>query len=141
MSSSEFTEWQAYYDIEPFGEERADLRAGTIASPLVNLWQGKGAKRSKPSDWLMEFGEQEPQSPEDIAFVLQAVVSSYKARERRTAKQGRPRRGRAGVPQDAPGSTTPDGRGSTQPSQQDAPGANVASNSPSPADPGRCGKE
>jgi predicted metal-dependent peptidase len=41
--------------------------------------------------------------------------------------------------QDAPGSTTPDGRGSTQPSQQDAPGANVASNSPSPADPGRCG--
>ncbi len=43
----------AYYQVEPFGEERADLRAGIVASTLVNINRRKGAKLSKPTDFLL----------------------------------------------------------------------------------------
>ena len=36
MSSEELTEWQLYSQIEPFGEDRADLRAGVVASTVAN---------------------------------------------------------------------------------------------------------
>jgi hypothetical protein len=36
LSSREIAEWIAYYQIEPFGEERADLRAAIIACVIAN---------------------------------------------------------------------------------------------------------
>lgn len=75
MSSSELSEWQAYYNIEPFGEIRADLRAGTIASPLVNMWAGKKGRKTKPSDWIMDFGELAKQDPEAMKAMLQAYAA------------------------------------------------------------------
>jgi hypothetical protein len=33
----ELAEWAAYYQCEPFGEERADLRAGIVASVIANV--------------------------------------------------------------------------------------------------------
>lgn len=40
MSAAEFNEWMAYARIEPFGEEVADHRAGTIASMIANVNRG-----------------------------------------------------------------------------------------------------
>jgi hypothetical protein len=37
ISSAELTEWEAYYQLEPFGELRGDLRAGIVASAIVNV--------------------------------------------------------------------------------------------------------
>ncbi|MHB8947556.1 MAG: phage tail assembly protein T [Rhodoferax sp.] len=37
MSSDEFTEWLAYYQLEPFGEQVADLRHGTACALLANV--------------------------------------------------------------------------------------------------------
>ncbi|MDH6185480.1 hypothetical protein [Polaromonas sp. CG_23.6] len=37
ISSLEFTEWQAYYTLEPFGEEIADLRHGVATAVLANV--------------------------------------------------------------------------------------------------------
>ncbi len=34
MSRGELLEWQAFYELEPFGPAREDLRAGTIAAML-----------------------------------------------------------------------------------------------------------
>ncbi|MFA5162089.1 MAG: DUF4035 domain-containing protein [Elusimicrobiales bacterium] len=56
ISSRELTEWQAYYGIEPFGEERADLRAGIIAATGANVFRGKGIKPYKPQDFMPKFG-------------------------------------------------------------------------------------
>jgi hypothetical protein len=36
MPLEEFATWQAYYEIDPFGEDRADLRAGIVASVIAN---------------------------------------------------------------------------------------------------------
>lgn len=52
MSSREFSEWIAYSGIEPWGEDRADLRAGILASLTANINRGKGAKPFRPSDFM-----------------------------------------------------------------------------------------
>ncbi len=36
LSSRQITEWMAYFALEPFGEERADLRAALIACLIAN---------------------------------------------------------------------------------------------------------
>jgi hypothetical protein len=37
ISSAEFTEWLAYYELEPFGDQVADMRHGTSAALLANI--------------------------------------------------------------------------------------------------------
>jgi len=69
IDSAEFSEWQAYERVEPFGEARADLRSGIVASVMANTWRGKDQKAHKPSDFMPDFdrAEKEPeQSPEEM---------------------------------------------------------------------------
>ena len=37
MSAEQFIEWQVFYSLEPFGEDREDLRFGSIVSTLMNI--------------------------------------------------------------------------------------------------------
>jgi hypothetical protein len=37
IDSREFTEWMAYWNVEPFGPEREDQRAGEIAAVIANV--------------------------------------------------------------------------------------------------------
>jgi hypothetical protein len=46
------SEWQEYYSIEPFGEERADLRAGIIAATVENWSHRKSGKAATPGDYM-----------------------------------------------------------------------------------------
>lgn len=58
MSNREFVEWQAYFGIEPFGEERADLRAGIVAATVANAAGGRGKGRAaKPTDFMVDFAK------------------------------------------------------------------------------------
>jgi hypothetical protein len=83
MSSIELTEWMAYYELEPFGEERADLRAGSIAAPLLNLWLSE-AKMKDAKDWIMhsddlvEDDDLDEQDEEDMKAVLKAFAAAAK---------------------------------------------------------------
>jgi hypothetical protein len=49
-------EWYDYYTIEPFGEERGDLRIGTLAALTYNINRGKNSKALGPIDF-MPFAE------------------------------------------------------------------------------------
>lgn len=51
ISSAELTEWQAFYDLEPFGDIRADLRSGIVASTLANV-MGDPKKPTSPKDFM-----------------------------------------------------------------------------------------
>lgn len=53
MSSRELSEWMAYYQIEPFGEEVADLRHGIQTATMVNLQMDRKSKQVKPSDFMV----------------------------------------------------------------------------------------
>lgn len=52
ISSSEITEWQAFYKIHPFGPRMENWRAGLIAATIVNANRGKGSKVMKPEDFI-----------------------------------------------------------------------------------------
>lgn len=56
MGNNLFTSWQAYYTLEPFGQERADLRAGIVASTMANALRGKRTRAYKPKDFMPMFG-------------------------------------------------------------------------------------
>lgn len=55
MSSEELSMWMAYEVIEPFGETRADIRAGIIASTIANVNRGKNQKAFSPEDFMVKF--------------------------------------------------------------------------------------
>lgn len=62
MSSSEFTEWMAFAELEPFGEWRADLRAGIIASTIANVNRSADSEALTPKDFMpFERTEEEPE--------------------------------------------------------------------------------
>lgn len=64
MTWPQFCGWLSYFRLEPFGEERADLRAGTIAATVANTVRGRDQRAAKPSDFMPEFGESdEPAQP------------------------------------------------------------------------------
>lgn len=49
MDSAEFTEWQAYYQLEPFGELVADERHGSLAALMANINRNPEVK---PEPWF-----------------------------------------------------------------------------------------
>ena len=56
MSWDQLVTWHDYYSIEPFGDRRADLRAGVISSTIANsMVTRKGKPPFKPSDFMLDF--------------------------------------------------------------------------------------
>lgn len=54
IDSDELTSWQLYAELEPFGEERADLRAGIIAAVIANANRDQKKRREPftPRDFM-----------------------------------------------------------------------------------------
>ncbi len=53
MSSEEYSNWVAFYELEPFGPYRDNLHAGIIASILANIHRAKGSQAMKATDYLL----------------------------------------------------------------------------------------
>jgi hypothetical protein len=74
ISSYDLTEWQCYYGIEPWGEERADWRAGNIASNVLNVNRtDKNQKLWTAKDFMLGIEEQEEQKPKKVSPATQAA--------------------------------------------------------------------
>jgi hypothetical protein len=55
-------EWQAYYQLEPFGESRADLRNAMLCSLVANIMRGKDSEPVQLDDFMPTFdGTKRPQ--------------------------------------------------------------------------------
>lgn len=71
----------AYERMEPWGEGRADLRAGIVASAVFNSQRASGdAPVLQPSEFMPRFGEQEEAkdlTPEEISAQLREAFSRY----------------------------------------------------------------
>jgi hypothetical protein len=74
MSAQEFSEWWAFYQMEPWGCEVDDFRAGLVAATVANT--SRDAKKHKkpfqPSDFMPNY-ETPPvpeQSPEDHERIM-----------------------------------------------------------------------
>ena len=51
MSSSEFTDWCAFYALEPWGWDAQNWRMGVVAATVAN-YSGHAKKALKPSDFM-----------------------------------------------------------------------------------------
>ena len=56
ISARELAEWIAWYNIEPFGESRADLRSAIIACVVHNSHCTKKGQMKKVNDFMTKFG-------------------------------------------------------------------------------------
>lgn len=75
----DFLGWVAYYRLEPWGEERADLRAGIVAAAMRNSMRGRGTRSFRASDFMPRFGNSRAQSDQEVAARLLAYVKAAKA--------------------------------------------------------------
>lgn len=70
FDSHELAEWMAYYKLEPWGEERADIRAAIVARTVASQW----AKEPPELEAFMPFREQdEPQTFDEMKRVLRGA--------------------------------------------------------------------
>lgn len=76
LSAPQLQEWVAYYELEPFGEERADLRAGIIAATSANVWRKKGRPALKPRDFMPHF-DRHPDEPRQSQAEMKAAVDMF----------------------------------------------------------------
>lgn len=63
----------AYYRIEPFGEERADLRNAMLATILANAHAAKGRKYTI-DDFMPKFRRQVKQTASQMQAILKGVL-------------------------------------------------------------------
>ena len=73
ISSKELSEWQAFYSIEPFGEERADMRSALVATVMANAWKDKKQRAYKMKDFMLNFEPAEPQSVDSMKAILKGM--------------------------------------------------------------------
>ena len=86
-----FHEWMDYAARKPFGEERADLRIGMMASHLGNKWRAKGDRVTRPIDF-MPFSKRgkrpdtEAEPSGQILADLTGMVALHKGHTRKIAE-------------------------------------------------------
>lgn len=81
MSSAEFSEWMAFYSIEPFGEERADIRQALTTSAIHNSVQAqtKKPKWTKPEDFMPFSEKAAPQPKSNVSMSPDALMAKFNA--------------------------------------------------------------
>lgn len=69
LDADELHEWFDVYALDPWDEQRSDLRAGTIAAVIANV----NSKRAKfrPSDFMPRYEPKRRQTSSDLKGVAQ----------------------------------------------------------------------
>lgn len=55
ISGNEFAEWIAVMELDPFGEERDDIRSALICRTLANALRPKGARAHKLEEYMPDY--------------------------------------------------------------------------------------
>lgn len=84
MPSSQFIDWEVFAELEPFDEERADLRTGSVVAAIVNVH--RNAKR-KPNPYTSlemapKFGDTPSVAPRKASWqgmkaMAQMIAAGY----------------------------------------------------------------
>lgn len=74
----QFEEWRAYANLEPFDEERADLRAASIVQAILSVNRKKGSSPIALKDCVLRFGT-EPVRKNTPELMVEQRVEQIKA--------------------------------------------------------------
>lgn len=66
IGSDELTEWMAFYQLEPFGDYRADYRSGVIASTFANAHRAQDASPFKVEDFMPFIDKPTPKNDPSV---------------------------------------------------------------------------
>ncbi|MHC4867865.1 MAG: phage tail assembly protein T [Planctomycetota bacterium] len=78
--------WMTYYGVDPWGEERADLRSGMQMAQIGNALRSRGAPTVKPADFMpyLQKRRQDSWTPEAREAALMAWARAHnRARAKR----------------------------------------------------------
>ncbi len=85
-------EWQAYYSLEPLGEERADLRMASVQTLLANINRDpKKGRRFKLDDFLFDFTPPSEKPKPDSETVKSKIKTLFKGMAEAKSKKSRKR--------------------------------------------------
>lgn len=87
MSSTEFNEWIAYAEIEPFGEIREDQRAGTIAAMIYNVNRGKSKKAIKWNDFFKLYEDRRKKDWTELLSMVEMLNEAFGGQDLRENKE------------------------------------------------------
>lgn len=79
MSSSQFTEWEAFFSISPYGTRAETLRAGLVAATVANFSPASKKHDFSPADFL-------PRQPEKKSLAKKALAIFELINARRAKK-------------------------------------------------------
>lgn len=85
MPAQELTDWAAYEDLTgplDYGH-RADIHAGIIAATIANANRGKKGKRSRPEDFMPQWGGKRQQTPEEQLRIVEQLNAALGGRDLR----------------------------------------------------------
>ncbi len=78
LTARQWAGWRAFAAIEPFGDERDDLRSGLAAVRLLNAWSVR--PKAKLEDFLPYQRQPEP-TAEDLLRKLQSFSAAHNAKQ------------------------------------------------------------
>lgn len=73
LSSTEIAEWMAYYQLEPWGEARADLRIGQLSAMVYNMTRPKGKREAKWQDFA--YQRRRRATTDDVRDVFRMIAA------------------------------------------------------------------
>lgn len=80
IPASRLIEYMAAYQIAPWGDERADLRAGYVAATQYNVNRQRGQKALKVSDFVPDFGPKKKQTAAEMEMLFDLFARGHNAR-------------------------------------------------------------
>jgi hypothetical protein len=72
-------EWQAFYNMHPFGEERQDIRSANICLAIMQAMgaKKKGGGQFKLDDFMPQFGKPQPTTQIDPVTAQSVMKDRY----------------------------------------------------------------
>lgn len=84
LRPSELGEWAALARVDPWGEQRADLRAAIIASTVANVMVKKrDGSAFKPADFMPYLEKSAAQDSAELSRRLRAALAAVSTRKRK----------------------------------------------------------
>ena len=83
MSSKEISEWGIYFSLEPWGEERQDMKFGQLCALIANAVTGKKGRTFKPEDFLLKTKADEKPAWQEMLTQIEGLNASMGGRDLR----------------------------------------------------------